>query len=498
MHIESKTPSGRSNVVVDEMSKAAQGKTKIVCTLGPSTNSSETLVQLLSSGIDVVRLNFSHGTHEDHLKALQNLHLAVSETGRNAAVLLDLQGPKIRIGDLELPLVQLDPGKQFTITTNPTIGTSSKVSTTYENLARDVHRGDMVLLDDGKLRLRVIDIRGNDVVCEVIVGGTLSAHKGINLPGVAVSAPSLTGKDVRDLEFGLTQDVDYVALSFVRTADDIRELKKVISERLEQSRVLPVIAKIEKPQAIANIDAIIAEADGIMVARGDLGVELPPEDVPILQKMIIKKCNQAGKPVIVATQMLESMINSPTPTRAEASDVANAVVDGVDAVMLSGETSVGRYPLEAVQMMERIIRRVESEPLGVVRGLDRAPVNVESRLDALGRSACVLAEQMKAAAIVVVTHSGQTARVVSRYRPRPKIVAVTDRERIHRQLNLIWGVHSILIESLEEDSDKALQRIQKRLLDSGVVLHGEYVVILAGQPFFARGSTNFIKVEKVE
>jgi pyruvate kinase len=296
----------------------------------------------------------------------------------------------------------------------------------------------------------------------------------------------------------LTQDIDYVALSFVRTADDIRELKKVISERVEQSRVLPMIAKIEKPQAIANIDAIIAEADGIMVARGDLGVELPPEDVPILQKMIIRKCNQAGKPVIVATQMLESMINSPTPTRAETSDVANAVVDGVDAVMLSGETSVGRYPLEAVQMMERIIRRVESEPLGVVRGLDNAPVNVESRLDALGRSACVLAEQMNAAAIVVVTHSGQTARVVSRYRPRPKIVAVTDRERIHRQLGLVWGVQSILIESLEEDSDKALQRIQKRLLDSGVVLHGEYVVILAGQPFFARGSTNFIKVEKVE
>ncbi len=480
------------------MKKSTQGKAKIVCTLGPSSYSVEMLVQLLNAGIDVVRLNFSHGTHADHLNTLRNVQEATKQTGEAITVLMDLQGPKIRIGDLAVPFIELVPGKQFTITTDPIKGNAERVSTTYASLTKDLHSGDMILLDDGKLRVRVLNIQNNDVACEVVVGGTLSAHKGINLPGVTVSAPSLTGKDLLDLEFGLTQDIDYVALSFVQTADDIRELRKVIVQRIDPGRFLPIIAKIERPSAIDNIDAIIAEADGIMIARGDLGVELPPEDVPMLQKMIIKKCNEVGKPVIVATQMLESMINSPTPTRAEASDVANAVVDGVDAVMLSGETSVGRYPLEAVQIMDRIVCKVESEQLGSLRILDRSLGNVESRLDALGRSACVLAEQMKAAAIVVVTRSGETARVISRYRPRPRIVAITDRPKILRRLNLVWGVQCILIERLDEDSDKALQKIQERLLGSGIVQRGEYVVILAGQPFFARGSTNFIKVEKVQ
>ena len=480
------------------MKTSTQGKAKIVCTLGPSSNSVEMLVKLLDSGIDVVRLNFSHGTHADHLNTLNNVQAAAKQTGDVVTVLMDLQGPKIRIGDLAVPFIELVPGKQFTITTDPIKGAAEKVSTTYENLTKDLHGGDIILLDDGKLRLRVLNVQNNDVVCEVVVGGTLSAHKGINLPGVTVSAPSLTPKDLLDLEFGLKQDIDYVALSFVRTAEDIRELRKVIVQRIDPGRFLPIIAKIERPLAIDNIDAIIAEADGIMIARGDLGVELPPEDVPMLQKMIIKKCNEVGKPVIVATQMLESMINSPTPTRAEASDVANAVVDGVDAVMLSGETSVGRYPLDAVQIMERIICKVESEQLGSMRVLDRSLGNVESRLDALGRSACVLAEQMKAAAIVVVTRSGETARIISRYRPRPRIVAITDRPKILRRLNLIWGVQGIVIGKLEEDSDKALQKIQERLLESGIVQRGEYVVMLAGQPFFARGSTNFIKVEKVQ
>jgi len=480
------------------MKESTRGKAKIVCTLGPSSSSREMLVQLLNSGIDVVRLNFSHGTHADHFDTLHNVQTAAKQTGKAVTVLMDLQGPKIRIGDLAVPFIELIPGKPFTITTDPITGDAEKVSTTYESLTSDLHAGDIILLDDGKLRLRVLEVQNNDVVCEVVVGGTLSAHKGINLPGVTVSAPSLTPKDLLDLEFGLKQDIDYVALSFVRTARDIRELRKAIVQRIDPGRFLPIIAKIERPTAIDNIDAIIAEADGIMIARGDLGVELPPEDVPMLQKMIIKKCNEVGKPVIVATQMLESMINSPTPTRAEASDVANAVVDGVDAVMLSGETSVGRYPLEAVQIMERIIRKVESEPLGSSRVLDRSLDNVESRLDALGRSACVLAEQMKAAAIVVVTRSGETARIISHYRPRPRIVAITDRPKILRRLNLVWGVQGILIEKLDEDSDKALQKIQERLLESGIVQRGEYVVMLAGQPFFARGSTNFIKVEKVQ
>lgn len=473
------------------------GKTRIVCTLGPSTNNVDTLVQLIKGGVDVVRMNFSHGTHEDHRAMLANVHEAVKQAGTHVAVLQDLQGPKIRIGEIGKPFVELKQGAQFIVTTDPVTGDAQRVSTGFANLTRDVRAGDRILLDDGKIRLAVQKVRGNDVVCEVVVGGMLSSHKGINLPGVSVSAPSFTAKDLRDLEFGLALDVDYVALSFVRTADDIRELRKAVAERIEEGRSLPIIAKIEKPQAIANIDAIIREADGIMIARGDLGVELPPEDVPLLQKMIIKKCNREGKPVIIATQMLESMINNPTPTRAEASDVANGVLDGADAVMLSGETSVGRYPLEAVQMMERIVRKVEADLQSRDRALHRGEGVIEGRLDALGRAACVLAEQMNAAAIVVVTNSGETARVISRYRPRPRVVAITDRTAVLRKLKLVWGVHGLVIETLDEESDKALDHIQQRLLQSGVVSRGEYVVMLGGQPFYTRGSTNFIKVERV-
>lgn len=474
-----------------------QAKAKIVCTLGPSSNSVDTLVNLIHSGMDVVRLNFSHGTHDEHFATVKNVQEATRRTGMEVTVLQDLQGPKIRIGDFGVPFIELKQGKHFAITTEPVVGTEEIVSTTYANLTRDVRPGDRILLDDGKLRLRVLEVKRNTVVGEVEIGGTLSAHKGINLPGVSVSAPSFTEKDLKDLEFGITLDIDYVAISFVRTADDIRGLRKIIIERVEKGRFLPIIAKIEKPQAVTNIDAIIAEADGIMIARGDLGVELPAEDVPILQKMIIKKCNALGKPVIIATQMLESMINNPTPTRAEASDVANAVLDGGDAVMLSGETSVGKYPLEAVQIMDRIIKKVESEQVGQVQALERTLGVVESRLDALGRAACMLAEQMNAAAIITVTHSGETARVIARYRPRPKIIAITDRTKILRRLNLIWGVHGMVVEELIDDSDKALQKIQERLVNSGLVRRGEYVVMLAGQPFFARGSTNFIKVEKI-
>lgn len=477
--------------------EVTRGKAKIVCTLGPSTNSVEILVSLIQSGMDVVRLNFSHGSHEDHLMMLQNVREASKRTGVELTVLQDLQGPKIRIGDLNVPFIELRSADRLTITTDPIIGGPKRVSTTYANLTNDVQPGDKILLDDGKIRLQVIEVKKNDVECEVVIGGTLSAHKGINLPGVSVNTPSFTAKDQQDLEFGLKHDVDYVALSFVRTAEDIKGLRRVIIDRIEKGRFLPIIAKIEKPQAIANIDHIIAEADGIMIARGDLGVELPPEDVPILQKMIVKKCNQAGKPVIIATQMLESMINNPTPTRAEASDVANAVVDGGDAVMLSGETSVGKYPLEAVQIMDRIVKKVESEHVGEVRVLERSHRTVESKLDALGRAACVLAEQMNAAAIVVVTRSGQTAKILSRYRPRPGIIAITDRPKILRRLNLYWGIQGVVIDVLADDSDKALQDIQEKLVNTGMVMRGEYVVVLAGQPFFARGSTNFIKVEKV-
>jgi len=473
-------------------------KTKIICTLGPSTNSVEMLLKLIEAGMDVVRLNFSHGSYDDHLKTIDNVNEAARRSNTTLTILQDLQGPKIRIGEIKQPFVELHTGDTFSITTEIVEGDKTRVSTTYQNLTKDVHAGDRILLDDGKMRLRVLEVKTTTVVCEVMIGGILSSHKGINLPGVAVSAPSFTPKDLHDLEFGITHEVDYVALSFVRTAEDIRALRQEVISRIPKGRFLPIIAKIEKPQAIANIDSIISEADGIMIARGDLGVELAPEDVPILQKMIIKKCNEVGKPVIIATQMLESMINSPIPTRAEASDVANAVIDGGDAVMLSGETSVGKYPLEAVHIMSRIIMKVESERIGPRLLYAQQSSGVTSRLDALGRAACVLAEQMNAAAIVCVTHSGATARVLSRYRPEPQIIAITDRIKIRRRLNLIWGVQGMVIESLNEDSDVALKRIQELLLRSGIVSSGDYIVLLAGQPFFAGGSTNFIKVEKVE
>ena len=480
------------------MALARSGKTKIVCTLGPASSNVPTLVRLIAGGMDVARLNFSHGTHEEHLTAFRNVRAASAQTGQTIAILQDLQGPKIRIGDLQAPVVELIAGKETVIATDGQPGTAERLSTTFANLPSDVSTGEIILLDDGKIRLKVLAINGREVRCVILVGGKLSPHKGINLPGVAVSAPSYTAKDLDDLAFGLSNDIDYVALSFVRTADDIRQLRREITERQKSVQTLVgVIAKIEKPQAIDDLDAIIAEADGIMVARGDLGVELPPEDVPMLQKRIINKCNRVGKPVIVATQMLESMIQNPTPTRAETSDVANAVVDGCDAVMLSGETSVGAYPVEAVEIMNRIIVKVESERAGLTETVIVPPAELGEKHHALGRAACMLADHLKAAAIVTLTHSGETARVLSRYRPDPPIIALTLAPGTLRMLNLFWGVRGFVIESLSADSDAALQQIQERLVKEGVVRRGDSMVLLAGQPFFARGSTNFIKVERI-
>jgi pyruvate kinase len=474
------------------------GKTKIVCTIGPASGTEQQLSALIEAGMDVARLNFSHGTHEDHLAILRHLHAAMQRTGKHIAVLQDLQGPKIRIGELQTGHVQLVTGGQVSITTEQVAGSAERLPTSYRALPQDVRPGEVILLDDGKLRLRVTEVRGNDVICTVTVGGMLSSHKGMNLPGTSVNAPSLTDKDLRDLAFGIAHEVDHIALSFVRSADDLRALRDAMAGLMPKGSFLPIIAKIEKPQAVTNIDEIIAMADGIMVARGDLGVEMPPEEVPVLQKMIIRKCNAVGKPVIIATQMLESMINNPSPTRAEASDVANAVVDGTDAVMLSGETSIGKYPVDAVGMMERIIQRVEAEHIAPWHAAEGMSAGVEGRVDALGRAACVLAEQMNAAAIVVVTRSGETARVISRYRPRTPIVAITDSTKILRRLGLVWGVRGMIAEGLNDSSDKALHRIQHQLLASGLVQAGAFVVLLGGQPFLARGSTNFIKITQIE
>ena len=472
------------------------GKTKIVCTLGPSSSTVDVIEKMIRAGMDVVRLNFSHSTHEEHRAAMKAVREAAERAGEPIAILQDLQGPKIRTGKLASPEVRLVDGAKFIITINEMAGNAERVSTTYQNLPKDVKPGDTILMDDGLLQLKVLSSTATDVVTEVVHGGILKEHKGINLPGVSVSAPSLTDKDIEDLEFGIANDIDYVALSFVRTGDDIRRLREFIIAKIDKGKKLPIIAKIEKREALDNIDEIIREADAIMVARGDLGVECATEDVPIAQKMICKKANAAGKPVIIATQMLESMIENPRPTRAEANDVANGVLDGADAVMLSGETSVGKYVVEVVRTMDLIIRRAEEEYRDQLDLADEAGEKQAEVFKAIGRAACVLAKQIGAAAIVPITHSGETAKTIAKYRPYGKIIAVTDRERIRRRLNLVWGVRSILVPKIA-DTDTTLATIQQELLKSGYVNKGDYIVMTAGIPLLARGTTNMVKVEKI-
>lgn len=472
------------------------GKTKIVCTLGPSSCSVDVLEKMIRAGMDVARLNFSHGTHEEHQSVILAVREAATRVGEPITILQDLQGPKIRTGKLAAHEVRLTDGANFSITIEDVPGDEKRVSTTYQNLPKDVKPGDTILMDDGLLQLKVLSSTATDVITEVVHGGILKEHKGINLPGVAVSAPSLTEKDIEDLEFGLANDIDYVALSFVRTGADIRRLREFIIAKIERGKKLPIVAKIEKGEAVENIDEIIREADAIMVARGDLGVECPTEDVPIAQKLICKKANAAGKPVIIATQMLESMIENPRPTRAEANDVANAVLDGADAVMLSGETSVGKYVVEVVQTMDSIIRRAEVEYRDRLDLIETIGGDHASVFRAVGRSACVLAKQIGAAAIIPVTHSGDTAMTIARYRPYGKIIAVTDRERIRRRLNLVWGVRSFLVPKIA-DTDTTFESIQHQLLNSGYVKKGDYIVLTAGIPLLARGTTNMVKVERI-
>jgi pyruvate kinase len=471
-------------------------KTKIICTLGPASNTFEMIMSMVRAGMDVARMNFSHGTHAEHEQTLQHITAASKAMGEPVGIIQDLQGPKIRIGELKTPTIILVPGHPVTITVDECVGDEKRFSTTYQHLPLDVKPGDRVLLDDGKVELQVTSVAGHDVVLNVVVGGVLSAHKGINLPGVSVSAPSLTEKDKEDLLFAFEHDVDYVALSFVRRAHDIALLRDFIIEHGPKGRKIPIIAKIEKGEAIANIDEILKETDAVMVARGDLGVELPTEDVPLLQKMVVRKCNEQGKPVIIATQMLETMIQNPTPTRAETSDVANAVLDGADAVMLSGETSVGKYPLQAIHMMDRIIRKTE-EQVRQNSKFDPDWIPSTHEYDPLSRSACILADQLHASTIVVLTHSGSTAAHVAKFRPPAKILAVTDREKIMRRLNLIWGIRGLIVEDLKKDTDATFRKIQEQLLQEGYITKGETIVMLAGIPLFEGHPTNTIKVDRV-
>jgi pyruvate kinase len=476
--------------------KKTFSKTKIICTIGPASQSVDRMVELINAGMDVARLNFSHGTYDDHLTAIQNAREASKRTSEHVAILQDLCGPKIRTGKLKNKQIELREGKKISFTIDDIVGDEKRVATTYRELPQDVNEGDAILLDDGNLAVRVLSKSKTDVECVVVTGGILKENKGMNLPGVKLSTPSLTEKDIEDLKFGLMHDIDYVALSFVRSADDLRHLRSVILQQIGVK--IPIIAKIEMKEAIDSIDAIIGESDAVMVARGDLGVEMMPEDVPILQKMIVRKCNEAGVPVIIATQMLESMIENPRPTRAEASDVANAVLDGADAVMLSAETSVGKYPVETVHTMDNIIKRSEMRKHDHL-GIKQVPVEIQENVfDAVARAACVLARQVHATAIVPITHSGATAIRISKYRPEARIITVTGQEKILRQLNLVWGVRGIESHDFIHNQDTAFRKIIERLKLEGYVEKGDFVVFTAGLPLLAKGTTDTINVEQVE
>ena len=474
-------------------------RTKIVCTIGPATSSAEKLEQLIRAGMNVARLNFSHGTHDEHAQVIERLRAIAARLGCAVAILQDLQGPKIRTGALlGGHTVRLVDGNTLTITTRPIAGNAEVVSTTYPQLPQDVKPGDRILLDDGLMELRVLDAGADEVRCQIMHGGMLKEHKGINLPGVAVSAPALTEKDREDLRFGLQQGVDYVALSFVRRPEDILEAKRFMQEVLAEqggkkpSVPPPLIAKLEKPEAVARLDEILEVTDGVMVARGDLGVEMAPEKVPLIQKRIITRCNELGLPVVTATQMLESMISNPRPTRAEASDVANSVLDGTDAVMLSAETAAGAYPIEAVQMMARIALETEAGN----RTARQPQCKRLSQAHAVSHAARALSEEASVIAIVVFTRSGNSAHLISKDRPRVPIIAYTPSERVYRQLSLWWGVWPYRI-AMKGSTEELIAEVEKRLIEDQLVQVGEHVVIMGGLPIASQARTNFVKLHRV-
>lgn len=466
-------------------------KTKIVCTIGPVSRTPETLEKLIRAGMDVARLNFSHGTAEEHVEVIKIIRRIAGELNRSVAILQDLAGPKIRIGEIEQGSITLESGKAFTLTGRPVPGSEREASITYPDLPKEIEPGDTLLLNDGALELVVIGTDGENINCRVIIGGPLSSHKGINLPARSIKASIFTDKDKKDLALGIEQEVDYVALSFVRTASDIVEIKRFMED---SGSDIPIIAKIEKHEALKNIDEIIEAVDGIMVARGDLGVETPLEKVPLVQKMLIQKANRAGKPVITATQMLRSMTDSPRPTRAEVTDVANAILDGTDAVMLSEETAVGSYPVKAVEMMARIAEDAESGfPFdALMRRSDLK--DVKAMPEAVGHAACNLAEEIDASLLITFTQSGSTARLVAKYRPRRPILAPTPIEKTYRRLALIWGVVPILSEKMNS-SDEMIEKALTAAINSGLARRGQRVIITAGSPLSVPGTTNLIKAE---
>jgi pyruvate kinase len=469
-------------------------RTKIVCTIGPASRSPQILRGLILAGMNVARLNFSHGTHAEHLAALREIRRLSRALNRPVAVLQDLSGPKIRVGEVAGGVVTLRPGARFTLTSRRVAGDDKEVSVSYPRLPAEVRPGDPLLLSDGALELVVVRRTVHDIVCRVITGGPLGSHKGINLPSRSLKVPSLTAKDRKDLAFGIRHGVDYVALSFVRSPGDILEARRFIESR---GASIPIVAKIEKHEALERIDEIVSVADAVMVARGDLGVETPLENVPQIQKMLIRKSNQSGKPVITATQMLRSMVDSPRPTRAEVTDVANAVFDGTDAVMLSEETAVGGYPVEAVRTMVKVAEDAEAAfPYEAWTRKWSAEKPVRTMADAVALSACTLAESIRAACLITFTSSGSTARLVSRYRPACCIAAPTPRSRTYRRLALVWGVVPILSRRLGT-ADGMIRQARRSVLAARIARKGQNVVITAGVPLGVEGTTNLIKAEKL-
>jgi pyruvate kinase len=478
-------------------------RTKIVCTIGPASREPDMLRQLILAGMNVARLNFSHGDQEFHGENVARIRQVSGELGQPVAILVDLQGPKLRVGDMGPEGVQIAAGEELILTNRPVVGHAAQedgqwaeVPLQYASLPGEVHPGDRILVDDGLLELQVLETSANDIRARVVIGGRLKSNKGLNLPNAALSIPAITEKDWGDLEFGLAAGADWIALSFVRSAEEVGQLKERIAELSEFGRPVPVIAKIEKPEALEQIDAIIEATDGIMVARGDLGIETAPQNVPMVQKMIIGKCNAAGVPVITATQMLDSMIRNPRPTRAEASDVANAILDGTDAVMLSGETAVGQYPVQSVRTMGDIAREVErsqgtrwERPAYIQRP-------VATVTDALSHATCETAHDLGAAAIISATASGSTALAVARYRPVCPVIAVTPSPMVQRRLVLVRGVYPLLGRRAA-NTDEMLHGALRAALQDGLVQEGDTVVITAGISPNMPGSTDLMKVETV-
>ena len=469
-------------------------KTKIVCTIGPSSESLPAIKQLIMAGMNVARLNFSHGDYEEQGNRIINIRQACKELNKTVAILLDTKGPEIRTGKLKEDSYELVQDETLILTTEDILGDNKRLSVTYKGLPQDVKIGSTILIDDGLIGLSVTDIRGNDIICRIVNGGTIKSKKGVNVPGVKISLPGITEKDANDIRFGIEQGIDFIAASFVRKASDVLEIRQLLEEH--NATHIQIISKIENQEGVDNLDEILEVSDGLMVARGDLGVEIPAEEVPLVQKRMIKKCNLAGKPVITATQMLDSMQRNPRPTRAEASDVANAIFDGTDAIMLSGETAAGKYPVESVLTMSRIAERAEAA-LDYREILSRqSRAQQTSITEAISQSVANAALDLDVKAIITPTESGYTARMVSKYRPKAPIIAVTRNEDVKRRLCLVWGVVPVSGKEAH-DTDEMFRSAVDNSINEGHVRMGDLVIITAGVPVGRSGSTNLMKVHQI-